>query len=356
MTMLRRSFLSLLFALAALTPADAADKAAPPNPNQTVAFADGIAMHRDLVYATLDGFRPLTLDLYQTPPKPKETSRPVILFIHGGDWAAGDARHLPGFNDFPSTLAALAAKGYVVASVNYRLSGEAHFPAPIQDVKSAIRWLRGHAADYDIDTTRVMAWGAEAGGQIAAMVGASCGVNALEPAADAKSKATLVSDCVQGVIDWYSPADLASWDTGGAHPSEPGAPTRLGAYLGCEAADCAPGLVRAASPHSYITSLTPPFLIQHGSADARVAPDQSQKLNDALRDQHVSSEILIYPGVEQDFGRNGFPDAAANAKALADMEDFIVKTFPPTSISAKPVAASTKSKSARTKSSAKARK
>lgn len=356
--MLRRSVLSLLFALAAPMPAQAADKAPPPNSNQTVAFADGIAMHRDLVYATLDGFRPLTLDLYQTQPKAKETPRPVILFIHGGDWAAGDARHLPGFNDFPSTLAALAAKGYVVASVNYRLSGEAHFPAPIQDVKSAIRWLRGHAADYNIDTTRVMAWGAEAGGQIAAMVGASCGVNALEPAADAKSKATLVSDCVQGVVDWYGPADLASWDTGGAHPSEPGAPTRLGAYLGCEAADCAPGLVRAASPHSYITSLTPPFLIQHGSADRRVAPDQSQKLNDALRDQHVSSEISIYPGVEQDFGRDGVPDPAANAKALADMEDFIAKTFPPAPTSPKSVA--TKSKPARTtrpaKSPAKARK
>lgn len=332
--MLRRGFLGALFAVAALLPANAADK--PTDVNQPVAFPGGIVMHRDLAYATMEGFRPLTLDLYQTPPKAKAAPRPLILFVHGGDWATGDARHLAGFSDFPSTLAALAAKGYVVGSVNYRLSGEAHFPAPIQDVKSALRWLRSHAADYNVDVTRMMVWGAEAGGQIAAMVGASCGVTALEPVADAKSKATLASDCVQGVIDWYGPADLASWDTGGAHPSEPGAPTRLGAYLGCEAADCAPGLVRAASPHSYISSLTPPFLIQHGSADTRVPPDQSQKLNDALRDQHVPSEILIYPGMGQDFGKDGVPDPAANAKALADMEDFIAKTFP----TAKPVTAS----------------
>jgi acetyl esterase/lipase len=325
--MLRRGFLSALFAMAALWPAHAADKR--PDANQPVAFPGSVMMYRDLVYAAIDGFRPLTLDLYQTPPKAKAPPRPLIVFVHAGGWATGDARHLPGFADFPSTLAALAAKGYVVATVNYRLSGEAHFPAPVQDVKSAIRWLRGHAADYNIDATRVMAWGAEAGGQVAAMVGTSCGVNALEPAADAKSKTTLASDCVQGVVDWYGPADLASWDTGGAHPSEPGAPTRLGAYLGCEAADCAPGLVRAASPHSYISSLTPPFLIQHGSADTNVPPDQSQKLNDALRDQHVPADILIYPGVGQDFSTNGVPDPAANAKALADMEDFIAKIFPP---------------------------
>jgi acetyl esterase/lipase len=325
--MLRRGFLSALFAMAALWPAHAADKR--PDANQPVAFPGSVMMYRDLVYAAIDGFRPLTLDLYQTPPKAKAPPRPLIVFVHAGGWATGDARHLPGFADFPSTLAALAAKGYVVATVNYRLSGEAHFPAPVQDVKSAIRWLRGHAADYNIDATRVMAWGAEAGGQVAAMVGTSCGVNALEPAADAKSKPTLASDCVQGVVDWYGPADLASWDTGGAHPSEPGAPTRLGAYLGCEAADCAPGLVRAASPHSYISSLTPPFLIQHGSADTNVPPDQSQKLNDALRDQHVPADILIYPGVGQDFSTNGVPDPAANAKALADMEDFIAKIFPP---------------------------
>jgi len=335
--MLRRGFLSALFAVAALLPANAADKS--PDVNQIVAFPGGIVMHRDLVYAAMDGFRPLALDLYEAPSKPKALPRPLILFVHGGDWATGDARHLTGFTDFPSTLAALAAKGYVVASVNYRLSGEAHFPAAIQDVKSAVRWLRGHAADYNIDTTRMMAWGAEAGGQIASMVGASCGVTALEPAADAKSKATLVSDCVQGVVDWYGPADLASWETGGAHPSEPGAPTRLGAYLGCEPADCAPGLVRAASPHSYISSLTPPFLIQHGSADTRVLPDQSQKLNDALREQHVPSDILIYPGVGQDFSKDGAADPATNAKALADMEDFVAKTFPPAAANPTPVKA-----------------
>jgi acetyl esterase/lipase len=321
--MLRQGLIGALLLLTA-TMAGAADKAPAPNLGQIVSFPGGVAVHRDLVYAQIEGFRPLTLDLYQPPIKPKQTPRPAIVFVHGGGWVSGDARHLDGFDDLPGLLAGLAAKNYVVASVNYRLASEAHFPGPVQDVKAAIRWLRSHAADYNIDTTRVMIWGAEAGGQIAALVGTSCGVAPLEPAADAQSKVTLVSDCVQGVIDWYGPMDLASWTPENAASGT----TRLGAHLGCEAADCAPGIVRAASPISYISALTPPFLIQHGSADTRVPPDQSQTLNTALQSQHVPSEILVYPGLGADFTRDGNPDADARTKALSDVEAFITRTFP----------------------------
>jgi acetyl esterase/lipase len=163
-------------------PAMAAGKAPPPPPpdlGRAIVFPGGVMVTPDLIYGQIDGFRPLTLDLYQIPPKPKETPRPAILFVHGGLWTKGDARHASGFDDLPGMLASLAAKDYVVASVNYRLAGEAHFPAAVQDVKSAVRWLRTHASEYDIDTTRVMVWGAEAGGQIASLAGTSCGVNVL---------------------------------------------------------------------------------------------------------------------------------------------------------------------------------
>ena len=283
----------------------------------------------NLVYAQIAGFRPLTLDLYQIPAKSKETARPAILFVHGGLWTKGDARHVPGFDDFPGFLASLAAKNYVVASVNYRLAGEAHFPAAVQDLKSAVRWLRTHATDYDIDTTRVMVWGAEAGGQIASLVGASCGVNVLEPTADAKSKAPMASDCVQGVIDWGGPVDLASWDSTAGHEPPPDTFTPLGTYMGCEPVDCAPGVIKAASPLSYLNNMTPAFLIQQGAADALVPVAQSRALYDALQTLHVPSTLVVYPEVGKDFSRNGAADPATQAKVIADMEDFIAKTFPP---------------------------
>ncbi|MGH6827665.1 MAG: alpha/beta hydrolase fold domain-containing protein [Rhizomicrobium sp.] len=297
-----------------------------PGLNQPVVFPGHVEASPGLVYETLGGFRPLTLDLYQRPPRPKEAPRPAILFVHGGDWMTGDARHAGPFDDFPSVLAQLAAQGYVVASVNYRLAAEAHFPAAVRDVKEAIRWLRAHAADYDLDGTRVMAWGLEAGGQIAALVGTSCGVNSLEPETDAKRKGALPSDCVEGVIDWAGPVDLLGWEEDGEIA---GGPTPLGAYLGCEPADCAPGVVRAASPLSYLDSMTPPFLIQQGAADTHVPPSQSLKFHDALQALNVPSELITYPGVGENFSRGGLADRQVDVKLIADMEDFIAKTFPP---------------------------
>ena len=329
MTMIRISFALLAFALWTNIAGAAEKNPPPPDINQSVPFPGGVAVQRDLAYAAIEGFRPLTLDLYQVPPKPKEPPRPVLLYVHGGGWVTGDARHLKGIDDFPATLAGLAAKGTVVVAVNYRLANEARFPAPVQDVKSALRWLRGRASDYNIDATRIMVWGVEAGGQIAAMTGTSCGVATLEPAADAGSKVQLASDCAQGVIDWAGPADFASWDADAGRNAEAAAATHLGAYLGCEPADCAPGVVRGASPITYVGAQTPPFFIQQGAADKYVATAQSQKLYDALRAQRVPADIRIYADVGQDFAKDGTPDPTTMTQAMADMQDFIGKTFPP---------------------------
>lgn len=334
LTVMRIGFVALGALIFLGLPALGAGKAPPPDLNQPVAFPAGVMASPNLVYAQVDGFRPLTLDLYQLPAKAKGMPRPAILFVHGGLWTKGDARHVESFSDFPNILASLAAKNYVVASVNYRLAGEAHFPAAVQDVKAAVRWLRTHAADYDIDTTRLMIWGAEAGGQIAALVGTSCGVNVLEPAADAKSKAPMASDCVQGVIDWAGPVDLASWAPD-MEQAQTGVPSPLGVYMGCEPVDCAPGLVKSASPISYLDSMSPAFLIQQGEADMLVPVAQSRALYDALQALHVPSTLVVYPEVGENFAKNGAIDSATQTKVISDMEDFIAKTFPPIPIAAR---------------------
>ena len=274
----------------------------------------------DVVYQTLKGFRPLTLDIYQ-PPR-RGYPLPLVVFVHGGGFNGGDTRHSGTFADFPAALAALAAQGYVVASVNYRLAGEARFPAALLDVKSAIRWLRGRAGEMNLDTTRVAVWGAGNGGHLAALVGTSCGVPALD-AADLDKDAP--SACVQAVIDWYGVTDLKAAAGG----------TDSAAFLGCEPASCPPGLARLASPLSYITVTTPPFLLQHGAADAQVPPAQSQALLAALKDKGVPAELVLYPDVGQDFARGTAPDPDTNQQALAKVGAFLVTTFPPGPIGVK---------------------
>src|SRR5207248_2881378 len=124
-----------------------------------------------------------------------------LVFIHGGNWRSGTTRSNSPFGDFPGLLAAIAAHGYVVASVEYRLSGEAPFPAALMDVKAAIRFLRSHARDYNLDQAHLASWGSSAGGYLALMAGVTCGVASLEPAAEGTGQ-PVPSDCVQATVDW----------------------------------------------------------------------------------------------------------------------------------------------------------
>lgn len=191
-------------------------------PAGNVTFPNGVTGVSGVVYSARTGYRPLTLDLYLPPKTLQKPAHgfPLVVYIHGGGWLGGDSHHSGTFVDFPGVLASLSLRGYVVASVNYRLSSEAKFPAPVQHVKAAIRWLRSRASEYAIDPTRVMAWGASAGGHLAALTAVSCGALALEPPQESKvpildgqadtSSSSNVSDCVQGSVIWYGVFDIAT--------------------------------------------------------------------------------------------------------------------------------------------------
>ena len=297
-------------------------------------FADGVSATFDIAYASLPGFRPLTLDLHtpraQAVPAPMPL--PMVLFVHGGSWNDGDSRTARAFADFPRALAGLAAQGYVVASVNYRLSQEARYPAALQDVKSAIRWMRGHAAGFHGDPTRLAVWGASAGAQLAAMAGVTCGVPRFEP--EGEVSRDVPSDCAEAVIAWYGPSDLAAMAADSGKPTAQGftdasaTPSAEGRYLGCEPAACPPGVTRLASPLAFVSENAPPFLIQHGAADTEVSPKQAQKLYDALKQKGVPAELVIYPDVGHQFWGKSAPDTATVNKAMTQVTQFLARTFP----------------------------
>ncbi len=148
-------------------------------PKAKVLFGTDVESYPDVIFSTPAGFRPLRLDVYRQVAS--KAPRPLVVYIHGGGWQSGHTRHSGAFANWPEVLASLARRGYVVASIEYRLSSEATFPAAIHDVKNSIKWLRQNAAKFSIDPRTAIVWGGSAGGQLAALAATSCGVESLAP-------------------------------------------------------------------------------------------------------------------------------------------------------------------------------
>ncbi len=297
-------------------------------PRVVVNFDQGIESFPDLTYSTLPGFRPLRLDLYKPRQVPEGNGLPLVVYVHGGGWQSGHTRHSGAFANWPGVLASLAARGYVVASIEYRLSSEARFPAAIQDVKTSIRWLRSRSADFGIDRTRAVIWGGSAGGQLAALAATSCGNDALAPsfATDPKSPAAAESDCVQGLVAWYGVFDFATVPplTGNQTSS---AESPVSRYLGCQPATCA-ATVALASPVTHIDTRTPPTLLIHGELDKVVPVAQSRAFHAVLLSRKLSSGLMVIPGVDHSFiGPDEATTRSASLAALSRTFAFIDATL-----------------------------
>ena len=309
-------------------------------PERRATFPGGVTGLPDLTYATISGYRRLTLDLY-VPSDSPAVRHPVVMYIHGGGWSGGSPRNAGAFENWPAVLASIAARGYVVASIEYRFSREAPFPAALHDTKNAIRWLRTNAAKYGVDTDRILVWGSSAGGQLAGLAATTCGVTELEPPViagrgerqGATPPAPPPSDCVQAAVLWYAASDLEA----AANPP-PGSPDARGGaqrgggggprdYLGCAPANCG-GPAKAASVGTYVRASDPPILLIHGAADHTVPVVQSEKLYELLQAKGARSELLVFPGIDHSFiGKTPEATRDASRKALERTIAFIDATI-----------------------------
>jgi len=243
----------------------------------------------DLPYASLSQSQ--KLDIYL--PEQGNGPFPVILHIHGGGFAIGDKRdiHVMAF------LRGLE-RGYAVVSVNYRLSGEAVFPAGLQDVKAAIRWLRANAEQYHLDGDRVAACGGSSGGNYAAMVCLTASVTEFDDA----SLGNAEYPChVQAAVDLFGPTDFLKMDEqlaeNGFGPSDHGeADSPESRYLGAKLSD-APLKVVLANPMTYIHEHMPPILIQHGRLDTLVPIQQSTMFVEKL-EKYISHDRFEFDIIE----------------------------------------------------------
>jgi acetyl esterase/lipase len=236
---------------------------------------EGVKALRDLQYVE-GGHERNRLDLYL--PEQAEGRLPLIVWIHGGAWLGGSKEGCPAVP--------LTAKGYAVASINYRLSQHAIFPAQIEDCKAAIRWLRANATKYRLDPDHIGVWGASAGGHLVAMLGTTGSVKELEGSGGNLDQ----SSRVQCVVDWFGPTDLLTM--AGSHNNPASPESRLVGGSVQENKDKA----RKASPMTYVSKDATPFLIMHGDQDNTVPPGQSEELTEALKKVGVEVKLVMVKG------------------------------------------------------------
>lgn len=285
-----------------------------------------------LTYAVRDG-QNLVLDLYR-PAAPANAPHPVIVFLHGGGWSGGTRTTGPDFRRY------FAQDGFAMASIEYRLTPAITFPANVEDVKTAIRWLRANAEAHGLDPARICLWGTSAGGHLAAVAG-------LAPRGTFEGQDHAgVSSAVQCVLDAYGPTDFLVMDAqteqeratlqpqppallaappmvagvvvdgGGAGAGRAAGPGRAGrggapqphdaptspeSRLVGAAIQTVPDRVRAANPITYVGPHAPPFLIMHGLADNSVPHGQSVLLYDALRAAGRDVTLRLIDGLPHTF-------------------------------------------------------
>jgi len=242
---------------------------------------------RDVEYGT-GGGRPLRMHLVR-PKSPPPGPMPVVVYIHGGAWRAGSRE------GGVRPLARLAQRGYFGASIEYRLSQEARFPAQIEDCKAAVRFLRAKAGDYSIHPDRIAVWGPSAGGHLAALLGTSGGVKELEGTGGNPD----VSSRVQAVIDWFGPTDFLKMGKNRMDHDSADSPESL--LVGGPIQENREKAARA-NPVTYVTADDPPFLIMHGDKDDLVPPGQSELLAEALKKAGVEATLHVVAGAGHGFG------------------------------------------------------
>ncbi len=238
-----------------------------------------VVEYNDIVFAEPGGVK-LLLDLQL----PAGVARPpLVMFIHGGAYLGGNRKS--------TALAWLVDEGYAIARIEYRVSSEAIFPAQIHDCKGALRWLRAHQNEYGFNAERVVVAGTSAGGHLAALLGVSGEVEALEGTTAGHAEE---SSQVQGAIDYFGATDfiLRSNDQPAKTEHPRGAITLL---LGGPVSKNR-SLARLASPVTHVTADDPPLLIFHGEKDPVVHLSQSQRLLEVCQAKNHDTQLLVIPG------------------------------------------------------------
>lgn len=272
------------------------------------ALADEADVKRDIPYARV-GEHSLKLDLYLPGD---EKNPPLIVWVHGGAWRAGSKSSVP--------ILKLVDDGWAIASVDYRLSPVARFPAQVHDIKAAVRFLRARAKDHGYDARRIIIAGASAGGHLAALVGVSNGVKELEGTVGDHLKE---SSDVQAIVSFYGASNLetilAQSTPHGLKVRVPALELLLGAHP-----DQQRDLARLASPVAHVDDKDPPLLLLHGDQDPQMPINQAHELHGKYKQVNRPAEFIVVHGAAH--GGAGFYEPAMLRRVRAFLERHVQGT------------------------------
>jgi acetyl esterase/lipase len=255
-------------------------------------------VERDITYCTTDGIA-LKMDVHY--PDAMSKPAPVAVYVHGGSWSSGSKSDSIGMTDVPELL----ARGYLIASVDYRYAPEWKFPAQIHDVKCAIRFLRANAARFNLDPNRIGAWGHSAGGHLVTLLGTTDTRDGFEGSREYADQ----SSRVQAVVDMCGRADLHGMPADKAQ-SVFGAPN--------DSSD----ILEHASPITFVSKDDAPFLILHGDKDATVPLRVSQTLAERLKAAGVPVTLVVVKNADHNFDPEGGPMSPTRAEVTQMIADF----------------------------------
>ncbi|MFO0809270.1 MAG: alpha/beta hydrolase [Gemmataceae bacterium] len=270
---MKRLLLGFVASVAVVTPLVAQER-----PKLPTKPPDGTKIARDIKYVPDAGERQ-TLDLYL--PAKSDKPVPLVIYIHGGGWEGGSKNG--------GTPFMYLDQGYAVASVNYRLSNLGTFPAQIQDCKEAVRWLRLHAKENNIDPERFGAFGPSAGGHLVSLL-ATTGDDTFSPL---QEKTKSVSTKVSAVCNWFGPTDFLHW--GDSQEPVGGAKGPVQKLLGGTVSERL-DLAKRASPVTFVAKSAAPLLIMHGDKDPLVPLQQSEVLYKALKNAGADVTFHVVKG------------------------------------------------------------
>jgi acetyl esterase/lipase len=246
------------------------------NPFKNV-FPQGTVIHDNVAYNN-DTLKKHLLDIYL--PANAKGKIPLVVLIHGGGWWVNDKYADLGY--MKKTIAELVSQGFALASIDYRWSTQAIFPAQIQDCNRAVSFLYENADTYGFDTKRFAVLGWSAGGHLASLLGLSKNNNVLNFFMPNSNK----NFNIKAVVDFYGPAEMVLL------PKADDDKSPEGILLGAAPLD-RPDLAKIASPVTYVDKRDPPFLIIHGEKDDMVSPKQSKLLQAWLNTEGVQNELFI---------------------------------------------------------------